>query len=254
VIKNILDLLPIIDHYTVPCAILKGSQAFTSKRRWSWPCNDRDLWIIYKKTKTKNKIKSEKRSVIASSSSSSHSCKTFHDGTGVCKMVCCTVIEQISYDCEKVTVRAVTVMVPCPSILIGWEVISRYAIGRVDFLSAVPVLCAVIFHTHTKPALNGNITSARQLFQIYLCLVGKLSSATILENTMAYLRLLFLFSWRFSSCYLWRDWRCCSTLKRYVIWLITVRKLIENHYVNNTSSSSLWCKGLATFQDGAGNW
>jgi hypothetical protein len=49
--------------------------------------------------------------------------------------------------------RAVTVMVPCPSILIGWAfwLISRYAICWVDFVNAVP--CAVIFHTHTKSAL-----------------------------------------------------------------------------------------------------
>jgi hypothetical protein len=28
-------LVLIIDHFTVPCAILKGSQAFASKRGWS---------------------------------------------------------------------------------------------------------------------------------------------------------------------------------------------------------------------------
>jgi hypothetical protein len=35
-----------IHHYTVPCAILKGSQAFASEWGWSLPCNDRDLFII----------------------------------------------------------------------------------------------------------------------------------------------------------------------------------------------------------------
>jgi hypothetical protein len=48
-------------------------------------------------------------------------------------------LEQISYDCEKLMVQmcpAVTMMVPCPSILIGQEVL-RYMIGEVDFLNAV---------------------------------------------------------------------------------------------------------------------
>jgi hypothetical protein len=48
-----------IDHFTVPCAILKDSQAFASKRNWnwgwSWACNDRDLndltWMIVKRGK-----------------------------------------------------------------------------------------------------------------------------------------------------------------------------------------------------------
>jgi hypothetical protein len=59
-------------------------------------------------------------------------------------------VEQILYDCEKVTVqtcRAMTMTVLCPSILIGWEVLVRYMIGWEDFLNAVTVLCALIFHT-----------------------------------------------------------------------------------------------------------
>jgi hypothetical protein len=34
-----------MDYFTVPCAILKGSQAFASKWGCSWPCNDRDLFF-----------------------------------------------------------------------------------------------------------------------------------------------------------------------------------------------------------------
>jgi hypothetical protein len=60
-------------------------------------------------------------------------------------------LEQISYDCEKITVRtcrAVTMTVPCPSILIGWEMLVHYVIGWENFLNAM------IFHTHTKSALE----------------------------------------------------------------------------------------------------
>jgi hypothetical protein len=67
------------------------------------------------------------------------------------------IIEQISYDCEKVTVRACrAVTVLCPSILIGWEMLSGYMIGWEDFLYAARWPCHVplIFHTHTKSALS----------------------------------------------------------------------------------------------------
>jgi hypothetical protein len=43
-----------IDHFTVTCAILKANQAFASKWGWSWPCNDRDLWIIVKDVKKRS--------------------------------------------------------------------------------------------------------------------------------------------------------------------------------------------------------
>jgi hypothetical protein len=59
------------------------------------------------------------------------------------------ILEQISYDCEKVMLRTFC-------ILIGWEVLASYMNGWGDFLHAVTVLCAVIFHTHTKSALNHN--------------------------------------------------------------------------------------------------
>jgi hypothetical protein len=35
-----------IDRFIAPRIILKSNQAFTSKRGWSWVCNDRDLWMI----------------------------------------------------------------------------------------------------------------------------------------------------------------------------------------------------------------
>jgi hypothetical protein len=82
---------------------------------------------------------------------------------------------QISYDCEKVTVQTCrAVMVLCPNILIGWEVLTRYMIGWEDFLVRYMYMIyirfpthaiwlvekislygtvAVIFHTHTKSAL-----------------------------------------------------------------------------------------------------
>jgi hypothetical protein len=39
-----------IDHFTVLCAILNGSQVFGLKRGWSWPCNDRDLALMQSHT------------------------------------------------------------------------------------------------------------------------------------------------------------------------------------------------------------
>jgi hypothetical protein len=59
-------------------------------------------------------------------------------------------LEQISYDCEKVTAgtcRAVTV--PCPNILIGWEMLARYIYDwlrrRFPHCRTVTMPCAVIF-------------------------------------------------------------------------------------------------------------
>jgi hypothetical protein len=48
-------------------------------------------------------------------------------------------------------VHAVTVTLPCPNILIGWEMVSRYVIGLADFLDAVQ--CRVPCFFHTKSAL-----------------------------------------------------------------------------------------------------
>jgi hypothetical protein len=43
---------------------------------------------------------------------------------------------------------------PCPSFVIGWEMLARYMIGLADFLIAGQnVPCAMIFHPHTKSAL-----------------------------------------------------------------------------------------------------
>jgi hypothetical protein len=53
---------------------------------------------------------------------------------------CCVieVLEQISYYCGKLTVQTDRiVMVSCPSILIGWAVLSRYMIGWAHHLNSV---------------------------------------------------------------------------------------------------------------------
>jgi hypothetical protein len=78
-------------------------------------------------------------------------------------MMIMIVLEQILYDCEKVTVRtchAMTMMVPCLSILIGWEVLAKKCsrslncwLRRFPRCRAVTIPCAVVFHTHTKSAL-----------------------------------------------------------------------------------------------------
>jgi hypothetical protein len=58
-------------------------------------------------------------------------------------------VEQFSYDCENLTVRTRhAVMVPCPSILIGWEMLARYMIGWEDFLDAVPWPCRGFSHPY----------------------------------------------------------------------------------------------------------
>jgi hypothetical protein len=69
-------------HFTVPCAILKGSQASASKRGLSWFCIDRDLFNTFNND--------SQVSIVAGSTQSLLWCKglaTFQDGAGNSKMV-----------------------------------------------------------------------------------------------------------------------------------------------------------------------
>jgi hypothetical protein len=54
------------------------------------------------------------------------------------------------------------VTVPCPCILIGWEVLARYMIGREDFLDAVPwfftLIRNLLYRQKLRLLLKPNIT------------------------------------------------------------------------------------------------